>query len=140
MMKLMRSIKTACLVLVLAVALGAGSAQPVSAACSNGSDILGCACEANQGPNGTPAVCTADPTKDPLTGPNGMIKKVTLLLSVIAGIVAVVLIIIGGIRYVVANGDPQKAANARQMIIGSVVGLAIIGVSSTIVVFVVSRL
>lgn len=73
-------------------------------------------------------------------GPQAVIKKITMLLAVIAGIAAVVIIIVSGFRYITANGDAQKAASARSGIVGAVVGLIIIAASTTIVVFVVSKL
>lgn len=140
-----RFLKTASLVLLLAAMLSfGGGARPSLAVCSNttnADNALACACDAQViNTDHEPSVCSVDASKDPITGPDGIIKKVTIILAVVAGIVAVVLILLGGIRFALSDGDAQKTANARQMVIGAVIGLGIIAVSSTAVIFVVSKL
>jgi len=136
----MRTLKMTALVLVLAVALGFGGTQPVAAEdCSKTVDSLGCICDNAQAQSES-SVCSTDPTKDPLTGNDGVLKKVSVILALLGGVVAVILILIGGIQYVLAAGDAQKAANARQMILGAVIGLVIIAVAYGLIVTVVSRI
>ena len=84
--------------------------------------------------------CSVNANQDPISGPNGVIKRVTMLLGLIAGMTSVIIIIVSGFRYVTSNGDAQKAASARSGIVGAAVGLVIIAASTTIVVFVVSKL
>lgn len=139
MRHILRILKTAVMVLVLAVALGMGGAQPVAAdACSAKVNSLECTCQGSAAHEAS--VCTTDASKDPLTGENGVLKKVSVFMALLGGVAAVILLLIGGIRYVLAAGDPQKATSARQMITGAIVGLAIIAVAYSLVVFVVSKL
>jgi len=84
--------------------------------------------------------CSVDGNNDPLSGPNGVLKKVTLLLSFIAGLVAVVIIIFAGFQYITGGDDPAKVKSARNMIIGAVVGLVIIAAAESIILFVVNKL
>lgn len=59
-------------------------------------------------------------------------------LVVVAGIMAVVallLIVINGMQYIHASGDPQKVAQARQGILYSIVGLIVVLAAATIVSF-----
>lgn len=100
-------------------------------------DPLSAACGASQDAS-TSAVC--DKHTDPIVGSNGVLKKVSLIIATIAGIIAVIVIIIAGLQYVLSNGDAQKAANARSALIGAAVGLVIITASESILLFVVSRL
>jgi hypothetical protein len=66
-------------------------------------------------------------------------KKVSLVISFIAGVAAVIVILVAGVMFVTASGDAAKAANARKTIIGAVIGLVIIAVSEALVIFVVSK-
>ncbi len=56
------------------------------------------------------------------------------------GTVLLVLIIYGGITYMIAGGDPEKVDRAKKIITNSIIGLAIILSSLAIVQFVISRL
>lgn len=51
---------------------------------------------------------------------------VKLIIAAIGFGIAVILIIIGGISYMVAGGDPEKATKARKMIINGLIGFAIV--------------
>lgn len=62
------------------------------------------------------------------------------VLGVIFGViaaVAVIIIVIQGIRFVLSGGDPQKAADARKGIIYAVVGLGVAISAELIVRFVI---
>lgn len=54
----------------------------------------------------------------------------------IAGIIAVVMIIIGGYQYVTSAGDPSSATKARKTILYAIVGLVVSLSSFTILQFV----
>ena len=43
-----------------------------------------------------------------------------------AGVLAVIFIIIGGLSYMTAEGNPEKAASARRRILNAIIGLAIV--------------
>lgn len=126
--------------LSLLFVLGFGSAVPasVAAACNNNGNPLNCACSAGGGAANS-STCKAD-TSNPITGANGVLKKVSLVIAFIAGVAAVIIILIAGLMYVTAGGDPQKAATARSAIIGAVVGLIIVAASESIVIFVINKL
>jgi hypothetical protein len=57
----------------------------------------------------------------------------------IAGIVAVLMIIIGGIRYVTSNGDSSQIQAAKNQILYAIVGLVIVIAAAGITAFVVQR-
>lgn len=79
-------------------------------------------------------------SEDPLGGQDGLFVKVFNVLSIIGGIIAVIVIVIGGIQMMTADGDPQKFNNARNLMIYSVVGILIIFFSQAIVRLVVLTL
>lgn len=120
--------------------LGLGSAAQVSAAtaCQNSGNPLSCAC----GTSGASAAAACSPgTKtDPITGSHGVLYKTTLIIATIAGVAAVIIVIIGGFMLVTANGDSQKVVQARTAIIGAFVGLVLIALATSIVVFVMERI
>lgn len=97
------------------------------------------ACYSGGGARAESPACSAD-GEDPLTGPDGILKRASMILAVLASIAAVIIIIVSGLRYITANGDAQKAASARNGIVGAVIGLAIIAASTSIVVFIISKL
>lgn len=57
----------------------------------------------------------------------------------VAGIVAVIMIIIGGFRYITAQGDSGQLTTAKNTILYSVVGLVIVIASFAIVNFVLDQ-
>lgn len=79
-------------------------------------------------------------TTNPLTGTNGTLYKITTIVATIAGIAAIFIIIISGVRYMTSGGDTQKVAAAKGTLIGAIVGLVIIVLAQTIITFVVRKL
>ncbi|MDX1765649.1 MAG: pilin [Candidatus Saccharimonadales bacterium] len=56
---------------------------------------------------------------------NNLLANTLSILSYIVGAASVIMIVIGGLRYVFSSGDPQQAAAARNTIIYSVIGLVV---------------
>jgi|ERR1035437_4716843 hypothetical protein len=67
-------------------------------------------------------------------------KIVINLLSILVGVVAVISLIIAGVKFTLSQGDPAGITNARDTIIYSIVGLVVVALAQAIVVFVLSRL
>jgi type IV secretion system pilin len=68
-----------------------------------------------------------------------MIKIVINTMLGILGMIAVIMIIVGGIRYTTSYADASKLKNARDTIIYAVVGLVVAIMSFAIVNFVLGR-
>lgn len=79
--------------------------------------------------------CTADAEKEV----SSTLAEVINLLSAIVGAVAVIMIIVGGFRYITSAGDSTKAASARNTIIYALVGLVIVALAQVIVRFVLEN-
>lgn len=79
--------------------------------------------------------CPAD-----LFGDNGAFKKITNTVLYIVGIIAVIMLIIGGIRYVISGGDAKKVTDAKNTILYAIIGLVIAFFAYAIVNFVISSL
>jgi hypothetical protein len=77
---------------------------------------------------------------DPIAGPGGLISDITSIVSIVAGIVAVVMIMYGGYLYMTAAGDSNKIQEAKKTIMWSFVGLIVIVLARSIIVFVISKL
>lgn len=60
-------------------------------------------------------------------------------LSIIAGIAAVIMIIIAGFRFMTSNGDSNTVASARRTLIYALVGLVVVAASQAIVKFVLQK-
>src|ERR1700691_1844063 len=93
----------------------------------------------NQAGAGNSAVCNGKSNTDPLTGTNGVILKITNIVAIVAGIAAVIILIIGGLRYVTSGGDSGSVASAKSTIIYALIGLVVIALAKTIIAYVVSK-
>lgn len=71
---------------------------------------------------------------------SGFIKKIINILLFIIGSVAVLVILIGGIRYVLSSGDANATKGAKDTILYAVVGLIVAIMAYAIVNFVLSNL
>ena len=75
-----------------------------------------------------------------LFGNEGVFKQITNTILYIVGVVAVVMLIIGGIKYVISGGDSKKVTDAKNTVLYAIIGLIIALLSFAIVNFVVSAL
>ncbi len=86
-----------------------------------------------------------DSTDDCSTGDDGTTKvneAVSLglnLFSAIVGIIAVVMIIVGGIQYITSSGDSGNIQKAKNTIMYAVIGLVVVALAQIIVKFVLER-
>lgn len=75
------------------------------------------------------------PTEVSGAGIEGVLTQV----YVAAGIVAVIVIIVGGIRYTTSNGDAAKTKSSKNTILYAVVGLVVIIMAAAITDFVIKN-
>lgn len=69
-----------------------------------------------------------------------LIKNVINILLYVIGAVAVIMIIVGGIRYVTSNGDQTHVKAAKDTIMYSIIGLVVAVLAYAIVQFIVSNI
>ena len=81
-----------------------------------------------------------DGCPDDLFGDAGVFKQVTNTILYGVGIIAVVMLIIGGIKYVVSGGDSKKVTDAKNTVLYAIIGLVIAFLAFAIVNFVISAL
>jgi type IV secretion system pilin len=58
----------------------------------------------------------------------------------IIGAVSVIMIIVGGLRYVISNGDPKNASAAKDTILYAVIGVVVSIAAFAIVKFVITNI
>jgi glucan phosphoethanolaminetransferase (alkaline phosphatase superfamily) len=68
-----------------------------------------------------------------------MIKTAINAALMVLGMIAVLMIVIGGIRYTTSNGESAKVKSAKDTVMYSVIGLVVAILSYTIVNFVIGR-
>lgn len=103
--------------------------QPFTGACS----------VAGAGVRDGSRVCKADGS-DPLTGPNGTLSKVATALAIVAGIVSVIFVIVGGIKYIFSGGDSSATSSAKNTILYALVGLVVAVLAREIIMFVLGKI
>jgi len=68
-----------------------------------------------------------------------IVAAITEILLRVAGLVAVIMVIYGGIQYITSQGEPDKTTKARSTIINSLTGLTIAILAASLVAFVAGR-
>lgn len=74
------------------------------------------------------------------TDVGGLIKSIVNAMLFLLGAVAVVMIVVGGIRYTTSNGDSSQISGAKNTIMYAVIGLIIAILAYAIVNFVVKQI
>lgn len=64
---------------------------------------------------------------------NHLIKTAVDILSYIVGIAAVIMIIVSGLRFVMAGGDSQAVSGAKTSLIWAIVGIVVVALAQAIV-------
>src|SRR5262245_29156067 len=107
-MKQLRHIVTT-LALSLALVFGVAALVPATTFADASTDAARkAACEGSGGTWAGTKCTTAGPALDTI------VHNVVNVLSIIIGIAAVIMIMVGGFKYITANGDPGNAKGARQ--------------------------
>lgn len=106
---------------------GSAYAVNVFQPCSGGAANTTVCQEASKNQNGKNPVISA-------------VKVVLNVMSIVAGFLAVIMIIIAGLRLVTGGGDANTYNTARGSIIYAAIGIFVVVLSQTIVVFVLNRI
>jgi len=70
---------------------------------------------------------------------NSILTDVINIFSLVVGVVSVIMIIIGGLRYITSGGDSNNVSAAKNTILYAIVGLVIVALAQLIVRFVLAR-
>lgn len=77
---------------------------------------------------------------NPVTGEGSLLLRAADLIAIATGVIAIIAIIIAGIRFTTSHGDPQSVNSAKNTILYAVIGLFVIVVARGIIVFVVNNI
>ena len=76
---------------------------------------------------------------DATTQLNNLVHTIINILSAVVGIIAVIMIIIGGLRYITSGGSDTSVTGAKNTILYAVIGLIIVALAQLIVRFVLNK-
>ncbi len=107
----------------LSLSSNASAADPKTEACTALTKIDGKACDA----------------ASTQTAISVIIGSVINILSMLVGAVSVIMIIIGGFKYVTSNGDASSTKSAKDTVMYALIGLLLVGFAQTLVRFVWSN-
>lgn len=126
-----KSLQSLLIVPVLALGLVAVPAlQPTAyAQCTN---------DASGGLTAGAECAKGDDQQGDLFGDTGIFKTITNVLLFIIGAISVIMLIIGGIRYVVSGGDSGAVTAAKNTILYAVIGIIVALLAYALVNFVIT--
>lgn len=131
--KIKKQLSIALASVFLALSLGSGMALAQTTpdlqnkVCSGASDLKF---------GGTTQCSTLTSTE---TDVNDIIATVINIFSVVVGVIAVIMIVYGGFRYITSGGDSGKVTSARNTILYAIIGLIIVALAQFIVKFVLNK-
>lgn len=69
-----------------------------------------------------------------------LVGVIVNVITIVAGAIAIIYLVVSGISYITAGGNAEQATKARQGIINSLIGIAIIVLAFGLVKFVTTQL
>lgn len=133
--KIKKQLSIAVASVFLALSFGSGMAMAVSveeAACQGAGNL--------ELPGTTTGSISGECDKfEETEGVNNVIATVINLFSIIVGVIAVIMIVYGGFRYITSGGDTAKVTSSRNTILYAIIGLIIVALAQFIVKFVLEK-
>lgn len=85
---------------------------------------------------GTPGTCATPPA-----GPdvNNTLKLAINVFSMIVGFAAIIMIIVGGLKYIISNGESSNINSAKNTILYAIIGLVVVALAQVVVRFVLQK-
>jgi hypothetical protein len=125
--------------LALSLMLILGLAMPVAAQTAQDEINNGLCSGSNFELTDNPGQCNTAGV-DATTRINNIVHTIVNLLSAVVGVVAVIMIIVGGLRYVTSGGNDTSVTSAKNTILYAVIGLVVVALAQIIVRFTLSKL
>ncbi|MEI7683325.1 MAG: pilin [Candidatus Saccharibacteria bacterium] len=76
---------------------------------------------------------------DTQTKVNDTITWVINIFSIVVGVAAVIMIIVGGLRYIISGGDSGNVTSAKNTILYAIIGLVVVALAQFVVKFVLTK-
>ena len=73
-----------------------------------------------------------------LIGNNGVFSRITNTILLIVGLISVIMLVYGGLRYILSGGDSKKVTDAKNTVLYAIIGLIISLLAFAIVNFVLN--
>lgn len=70
---------------------------------------------------------------------NNILTTVINIFSLVVGVVAVIMIIIGGLKYITSGGDSGNITGAKNTILYAIIGLVVVALAQVVVKFVLAK-
>jgi len=105
--------------------------------------VFAASCDITKGSVSTGVTCAAEGSDlqgTELFGADGIVPMVINTLLTLVGVVSVVMLIIGGIRYIISSGDQNAVTTAKNTILYAIIGLIIALLSYAAIGFITSNL
>jgi hypothetical protein len=137
---MIKNLKRTVLALSAAILLAMPVFAPAALAADNVSGGLKCGANLDAASiinSGDPA-CDVD-ASGASSKVNDTIKLIINIFSLVVGIAAVIMIIIGGLKYIISGGDASNVTGAKNTILYAIVGLVVVALSQFVVRYVLSR-
>ena len=103
-------------------------------ACLFSSRLLASATSVQEGAN----AARADGMPTELIGDNGVFSRITNTILLIVGLISVIMLVYGGLRYILSGGDSKKVTDAKNTVLYAIIGLIISMLAYAIVHFVLN--
>ena len=103
-------------------------------ACLFSSRLLASATSVQEGAN----AASADGMPTELIGDNGVFSRITNTVLLIVGLISVIMLVYGGLRYILSGGDSKKVTDAKNTVLYAIIGLIISMLAYAIVHFVLN--
>jgi cytochrome bd-type quinol oxidase subunit 2 len=98
-------------------------------------DIRGNLCSGTSLDTSGAADCNGDGAADA----QNLVTNIINIFSLVVGIVAVIMIIVGGFKYITSNGDSGSISSAKTTIMYAIIGLVVVAFAQLIVQFVLDK-
>lgn len=133
---MIKKVKNVLVALAAVFALATPALVPAMASAQTDQISGGLSCGVDLNASGT--ACPVDTTgaSDKV---NSLLKTVINVFSIVVGVVAVIMIIVGGLKYITSGGDSGNVSSAKNTIIYALVGLVIVALAQFIVRFVLGK-
>lgn len=123
---------------MLALAFAPAVALPTAAyAAANIGDCLSQGSDLNTAGGGT--TCNPGNTSGGTQKIQEIVTTVINIFSIIVGIVAVIMIIYGGFKYITSGGDSGNITSAKNTIVYAIIGLVVVALAQFLVQFVLDK-
>lgn len=111
--------------------------MPVMASAATSADNLACGVKGDIA--GTTGTCNAQDSVQADAKINGIIATAIRIFQVVVGLISVIFIIMGGLKYITSGGDATSVGSAKNTILYAIVGIIVVALAEIIVQFALNR-